>query len=134
MVCILVVIVTIAIIGSRAANGSSNLMTSALTDEEQGSSYPPPSQELVHVALLFRHTVRAPRIFPTADPLLRPELFPRGIERSTRKGLEATRNVSLIWKTWYKDFLRGTSQVNIVSYSIMLFRLEVVTPMKQLSS
>ncbi|OQR79337.1 hypothetical protein BIW11_05808, partial [Tropilaelaps mercedesae] len=39
---------------------------------------------LLHVALLIRHTVRAPRAFPTSDTLLKPQLFPRGAERSTR--------------------------------------------------
>ncbi|XP_028967265.1 uncharacterized protein LOC114828219 [Galendromus occidentalis] len=63
--------------------------------------------ELQHVALLFRHTVRAPRVFPPNDSLLRPDLFPRGVERSTREGLLATRNTTLVWREWYKDFLTG---------------------------
>lgn len=67
--------------------------------------------QLQHVALLFRHTVRAPRVFPSKDSLLRPELFPRGVERSTRQGLIATRNATLVWREWYKDFLTGEPSV-----------------------
>ena len=68
-----------------------------------------PKPQLQHVAVLFRHTVRAPRVFPPNDSLLRPELFPRGVERSTREGLIATRNATLEWRGWYKDFLEGQS-------------------------
>lgn len=73
--------------------------------------------QLQHVALLFRHTVRAPRVFPPNDSLLRPDLFPRGVERSTRQGLLATRNATLVWREWYKDFLKGESTMERVSTS-----------------
>lgn len=96
----------VAFLGSGSAVPPADKEVSAFRDHKHARSSDSSSrEELIHVVILFRHTVRAPRAFPTSDPLLREELFPRGVERSTRKGLEATRNASLVWRSWYKDFL-----------------------------
>lgn len=71
--------------------------------------------QLVHAAVLFRHTVRAPRVFPPNDPLLKPELFPSGVERSTPRGLKAAREAALVWREWYKHYLTGEPIISRLS-------------------
>lgn len=101
-----VIIGLIVVFGTTGEPSSADSQpTQARSDAAAKLTVPKP--QLQHVALLFRHTVRAPRVFPPNDSLLRPEFFPRGGERSTREGLIATRNATLVWREWYKDFLKG---------------------------
>ncbi|XP_022643480.1 uncharacterized protein LOC111242851 isoform X2 [Varroa destructor] len=104
------IIVFIAMLGASSGRGAqleASIPKGNLTTEQSANHLSPVPPKLIHVALLFRHTVRAPRLLPISDPLLRLESFPRGLVRSTRKGLQAARNTSLIWKDWYKNFLTG---------------------------
>ncbi|XP_003747326.1 prostatic acid phosphatase-like [Galendromus occidentalis] len=67
-----------------------------------------PCWNLRHIAVVHRHTARAPQKFPENDPYLRPALYPRGAGKSTLLGLQQAHVVGRMWKSWWRPrFLSG---------------------------